>query len=308
MKKLISILLGITLLLCSCTAIDSIDIPEPSPSPTESAPPEPSPTPTPEPSFEPAEVPDNLEELSALVGVKVFSPQTLPEGYSISHLGYDGLRTAAVKYTAEAGTLLYTFTKGELDIPADAEETSIEGFPSYYIHNDLSSELQWRRSGVTYQIISEPALSFEELSALMRQMLKGPELSDDEKSVRCADMSELSELVGFEAAEPSYLPEGFKLSSLSCYRLYSAQMKYISEADTLTFRICEGDIPPAYSTKKYKDPDTADIGGMSVELFYDENGRVILAQWSSGGYTHQIFSENGASLNSIELMTVGFSR
>ena len=63
-----------------------------------------------------------------------------------------------------------------------------------------------------------------------------------------------------------------------------------------------------YNKKKYKDPKTENIGGTDVELYYGDGGRIALAQWTSGGYSHQIYSESGASLNSIKLMVVGFSR
>lgn len=303
MKKVMALLFAILLTACACTAIENIDIPEPTKS--QEAEPTPAPTAT---SAPPVDVPETIEELSEVAGVRVYSPQTLPEGYSLSQLGYDGENTAAVKYTAEEGTLLYTFTRGIIDAPTDAASEKVNGFTSYYVYNNRSSELQWTRGGVTYQIISEPAKDHDALLKLMTQMLKGPALLDDEKSVKCDNLEEVSKLTGFDVKEPSYIPDGFKLSTISCYRLYSASLKYISESDTLTLRICEGDIPPAYNKKKYKDPKTENIGGTDVELYYGDGGRIALAQWTSGGYSHQIYSESGASLNSIKLMVVGFSR
>lgn len=111
-------------LLCACSSIDSIEIPEPSPSsqtPIESE--EPIATSTPEPSKpDPESVPKTLEEMSNRIGMRVFQPIKLPDGYALTQIGYDGDNTAALKYTSDAGTLLYTFYPSTSSVPKDSDK------------------------------------------------------------------------------------------------------------------------------------------------------------------------------------------
>ena len=310
MKKLFIALTALLFLLCACSSIDSIEIPEPSPSsqtPIESE--EPIATSTPEPSKpDPESVPKRLEEMSNRIGMRVFQPIKLPDGYALTQIGYDGDNTAALKYTSDAGTLLYTFYPSTSSVPKDSEQKIVSGFTAYYTKTDLSSIVQWSRGGCTYQIISEPAMSFEELEALLKEMLKGPSLSENEIDVEIENMESLSKKTGFKVWEPTYIPEGFKLSTLSCYRLYTASIKYISESDMITFRACEGEILPYYDKKDLGNPTEASVANMEVNFYMNKAGKVVLCEWTNKGYAHQILSENGASVSTMEMMVVGFSK
>ncbi len=312
MKKTIALLAVMLILVCGCMKIEDIDIPERTPeattTPSPSAEPVITPEPTPEATPEVVEVPENLDELSEKIGMKVFVPATTPKGYKITEVGYDGSATAALKYTSDEKILLYTYCASQLDPPESGRMISDYGLEAYYRDTDMSSMIQWIRGGNTYQIIAEPALDEIDMTSLMGAMLSGPMLEAEEITVSCKDLHELSDMVGYTAWEPSYLPDNTTLSDIQCYKLYTTVIKYLSESDILTFKTCEGRITPSFDTETYVEPFEAAVGSQTVTYYANSKGNIILAQWYSKGYTHQIFSESGVKPDTMEMLVVGFSK
>lgn len=305
MKRLIPLLIISTLFLCSCEAVSDINIPDPTESPVISD----VPVKTQSPDPENIDVPETIDELSSKIGMKVYTPSAPPEGYSLTEIGFDGQDTAALKYTGESGTLLYTFTPYLSVFPTGGKEFYNEGFLTFTAFSEDASEIQWRRGKCTYQIFSSPQKSEEEMISLMNIMLKGPAALSDEEKNKVYDTDEaLCAAIGFSAWQPTYLPEGATLSEISCYYLYSASFKYISESNIYTFRACEGYIPPYYDTSLLPDPATTAVSNMTVNVYYDEKSNITYASWTNGYYSYQITCETGVSKDVMTMMIMGFTK
>lgn len=311
MKKCLVSIIALLLLFSGCTKIENIEIPEMTPQPAkeDEQPVLPQPTPAVEPDISNIDVPATLEELSEKIGMSVYLPATAPEGYKITEIGYDGGVTAALKYASDNAALLYTFSPTREDIPKNSEEITAFGLETYFLKTDASSMIQWFRGERTYQIIAEPALEEDALKSFMKTMLEGPGAGAGDLYIDCDDISELNKKLGFDIREPSYLPQNTTLSEVQCYKLYTGVLKYISEYDMLTFCVCEGDVTPLlFDADKYEKSAKKSVGDITAVYYTDGKGKVMLAQWYAGGYTHQIFSETGIKEDTMEMMIIGFSK
>lgn len=287
-KSTLSFLICIIFLFCGCQAVSPIELPERMPAVT----PAPEPTPTPEPTPELIDVPENLEELSELIGVDVYAPDEPLPSMQLSSLGYDGEISGALKYTANDAYLLYTVTKGIAE-PAftDCFKITVSGIEISVTANpeqNLFDHAYWIKNGNTYCLFAEPVLNEDEMSAAVSAMITAPQNSNA-PSVETESIAELSAFVNFTVNIPQNLPEKYTLAH--AYALYGQipVQIYSNGSTEITFVKSEGTLlPPRFSKIEYASGGEYTLpDGSIAQLYYTENG-VSLAEWTSGGYGYSI--------------------
>ena len=106
-----------------------------------------------------------------------------------------------------------------------------------------------------------------------------------------ADIASLETAVGFKLRCPA-LPEGYRADSFIDISGTLAEVFYVSDKDTVVFRMEKGDSADiSGDCNVYDDKKTVEVGGVSVSV--EGNGDVRKATWSKDGFAFSLTSEKG---------------
>lgn len=112
-----------------------------------------------------------------------------------------------------------------------------------------------------------------------------------------SSLSELSQAVGFEVDGLRDLPFPITETWYTAYGEELAEVRYVGETQSLTFRQAAGDADPSGDYTSYPDTVILKLGPVSAVL-KGESGRYCLAVWRKGAYSYSIRAD--AALSDIQ--------
>ena len=258
---------------------------------------------------------DSLKEAEKAVGFEINAPESI-DGYSEKHISVMDGKMIQVIYINGDKQICIRKEKGNDDISGDytkyAEKkiTDIDGVTiTLKGGNGKYGNATWTADGYSYSIgaydysleINE-GIALDEMLDLAETVITGVDNTGIDgipnPFIEYKSLEEAEKAVGIKLNAPEEL-DGYKIDSISSMDGVMLQVIYSNGTDSIFVRKMQGNASISGDYNVYDNSVDFYVGGKNVS-FKGNNGAISNAEWNKNGYSYSLYSENGASYETMK--------
>ena len=258
---------------------------------------------------------DSLKEAEKAVGFEINAPESI-DGYSEKLISVMDGKMIQVIYINGDKQICIRKEKGNEDISGDytkyAEKkiTDIDGVTiTLKGGNGKYGNATWTADGYSYSIgaydysleINE-GIALDEMLDLAETVITGVDntgiIGIPNPFIEYKSLEEAEKAVSIKLNISEEL-DGYKIDSISSMDGVMLQVIYSNGADKIYVRKMQGNASISGDYNVYDNSVDFYVGGKNVS-FKGNNGAISNAEWNKNGYSYSLYSENGASYETMK--------
>lgn len=115
-------------------------------------------------------------------------------------------------------------------------------------------------------------------------------------------MGEAGQALGFEAAAPAALPDGFELSAIRVVDGSVLELEYAGGKTPVVYRTASGSDDLTWTDAEYAFTVTEEVDGVTRSYAGVAEQKLSVALWAEGGYSYALVASEGMDAEALRLM------